>query len=116
MSTNPWYQRVAQAHDPEELSDIVNAYLESWSPEDLRMLPVGCAPGHVEGPRDIKRWASHLSEVYCDAHADTSPEHRKMLAFFMVALERQAQIARRTEGTQALQELFSDDSRPRLFQ
>ncbi|HYC37291.1 MAG TPA: hypothetical protein VEC19_12765 [Usitatibacter sp.] len=116
MSTNPWLRRLREAHDPETLAGIVNEYLASWSSEDLRELPVGCSPGHVGDVRDIRRWADHLSAVYCDAQAETSPQHRQMLAFFMAALERQAQIlTRSTEGEKALKDLFSDDSRPRLF-
>src|SRR5687768_14225916 len=114
---NPWHQRLAQVHDAQSLAELVNAFLASWSAEELRALPVGCAPGHVEDGRDIKRWAVHLSEVYCDAKAETSQEHRRMLAFFMAALERQSQLAnRRNEGARALKDLFSDDSRPTLFQ
>ena len=114
--TNEWQKQLGEAHEGEAVIALVNRYLASWTPEDLRELPEGCARARVEDVEDIRRCAVHLSEVYCDAHAETSPQHRQMLAFFMAALERLTQIQKQAkDGEAALQKLFSDSSRPALF-
>ena len=114
--TSEWQRLLGEAKDKAKLIAVANAYLASWPREDLATLPADCFPGPIEDLEDIRRCVVRLSELYCESQADTSPQFRQLLAFFMAALERHGQLAtQRNEGEEALRKHFSERSRPRLF-
>ena len=93
-----WQAQLAHAADERNLLCIVNDFLATWSPSDIAQLPPTSRPGRVKSGEEIRHWSERLAETFCEARADTSPEHHKMLAFFLAAVQRQCTLEAKSAG------------------
>ena len=93
-----WPAQLAHAADERDLLCIVNDFLATWSPHDIAQLPPTSRPGRVKSGDEVRYWSERLAETFCEARAQTSTEHHKMLAFFLAAVQRQCAIEAKSVG------------------
>ena len=83
-----WHTQLTQAQGEEELVRVVNDFLSTCTPPFIAGIAEPCRPHRVRDARDVIYCYERLADEYCDARADTSLDHRQMLAFFLAAVER----------------------------
>jgi gamma-glutamyl:cysteine ligase YbdK (ATP-grasp superfamily) len=94
-----WHRQLLQAENEEALVKVVNDFLASCTPESMAGLAEQCRPHRIHDVDDVNFWYQRLADAYCDAHAETSADHRQMLTFFVAAVAREHGLAQEATAT-----------------
>ena len=95
-----WLAELSLADSSEEVISVARAYLDAWSPEELRRLPPHCRPERLESAKAIHELAFLLDraqEHCCSALIDALVVDR-MAAFFAAAARALDRIANAHEA------------------
>ena len=89
-----WMSKIRTVRSDEELVALCREYLASWYHGDLAQIAEECRPTRVRDVDDIAYWNERLAEGFCEraVHAEKPDRHREMLAFFMEAARRAAEL------------------------
>jgi len=114
-----WNSRIYQVDNTMDLLSVARAFLDSWEPQELALLPENARPQRLKGIDDIHYWHQRLVDSYIQIRLsdDEREKVREMLHFFAFAVQRSAELDVKPPVTDhdATVRLFSDRSVPKLF-
>ena len=114
-----WNSRIYQVDNTMDLLALARAFLDSWTPEELALLPENARPQRIKGIDDIAHWHQRLVDSYIQIRLgdDEREKLREMLHFFAFAVQRAAEFDLHPPVSEheAAARLFSDRSVPKLF-
>jgi hypothetical protein len=89
------YDELSSAGTVDEILRVTDAYLASWSHEELARLPATCRPDAVKSYEDIEFWADRLKDESEKAVLFVEDEHRldRLTTHFLIASVRLRQVA-----------------------
>ena len=92
----PLRQQLLAATTEDEVLDIVNAFLDRWTPEQVLRFPPEFPSEHIKSAEDLIATAVHLESARTQSRIseDHWPVFQKMASFFKVARGRLPEIYR----------------------